>query len=239
MNTKFSTEKHKLTDELKLLDDKVHATDDPIPENTPLVYIISGGRGRGKSTLLLNLLRTVFKKKFSNIFLVSPTARKDEKFDKIVTELEVDDKYYDVCSEENLAEIWDRLKELHDEHPKHKNMLILDDCLYSFKTSSSNSILDQMVVNSRHLNLTIIILTQKYNKINPTIREQVDLISFYQTNNKREVETLINDISIDPKQFENIYKYATNNDDRNAFLHMNLMKNIKFYKKFDRIITNE
>ena len=239
MNNKFSTEKHKLTEEMKMLDSQVNATDDPIPENTPLVYIIAGGKGRGKSTLLLNLLRTVFKKKFSNIFLVSPTCRKDDKFDRIVTELDADKKVYDVCSEENLAEIWDRLKELHDEHKKERNMLILDDCLYSFKPSSSNSILDQMVVNSRHLNLTIIIPTQKYNKINPTIRAQADLISFFQTNNKRETETLINDISVDPKEFEQIYKYATNNDDRNAFLHMNLMKNIKYYKKFDRIITNE
>jgi hypothetical protein len=105
MAGKYSTEKHKLTDEMKMLDSQVNATDEPIPENTPLIYIICGGKSRGKSTMLLNLLRTVFKKKFSNIFLVSPTCRKDDKFDRIVTELDTDKKVYDVCSEENLAEI--------------------------------------------------------------------------------------------------------------------------------------
>jgi hypothetical protein len=98
-------------------------------------------KGSGKSTFVLNLLRKkeMYRRHFNNIFLVSPTAQRDDKFQKLCDELKQNNNCYDECTAENLNEIRERVEKfnddfLSDEKNKKKgkkphNLLILDDCI--------------------------------------------------------------------------------------------------------------
>lgn len=227
-----------LTDALKALDKQVHITDDPIPRDNHFVWIISGAKGTGKSSLLLNMLRSYLRKHYNNIYLISPTARRDKKFKKLVDELEDDGKYYDEFNEKNLGEIMDRIKAYNDTKSKPHNLLILDDVATDLKSSSSKSLLNKTIITCRHLKTSVVILTQKYNKVNPLIRSNADILSIFRTQNTKELKTIMDDLPVKPEEFQVVYDYATTPDEANSnpFLHISLTgAKTRYYRNFDRI----
>ena len=242
----FQIEKNKLTDKIKPLDHQVVRTDEPIPKGiSGLIYLIIGKKGSGKSSLLLNLLKTKqkdggLKKYYDNIYFISPTASSpnEKKFKKLVEELQDDDKFYDTYNEQNLNKIVDEIKEYNNEHsddnPLH--LLILDDCVLDLGKSNSDSILNKLVILARHLRTSVFILSQKYNAINTVIRRNTDIISFFRTDNKKELKSLADDVNVDEHKLKALYEFATAGSS-NDFLHINLLSNpVSYYKKFDKII---
>jgi Cdc6-like AAA superfamily ATPase len=247
----FHITENKLSQAITPLDNQLVKSDDPLPDSPGVIYLISGKKGTGKSTIILNLLKkkaSPYYKTFDNIFLISPTAQRDSKFDKLCQELSEDDKCWDELSEEIIQNIIDRVQEFNDEWEaetdpkilkkrkgaKPNNLLILDDCIHMLPKSTTNSIVNRLFTTSRHLKLSIWVVTQKYNKINPLIRANADLISFFPSDNKKELQTLIDDINVDEKLFKQIYEFAT--DKPNTFMHVSLFGNKpNFFKKFDKI----
>lgn len=227
---------------LKKLDNTYSHSDDPLLlNNNSCVYIISGRKGAGKSTLFMNLLQSkmAYKKRFDNIFLISPTARSDNKLKKLVSELDKDGKYFDTFSEELIENIVEQIKAENDENEekKHLHAIILDDCILDLSKKRS-SILNKLVITARHNNITLLVLTQKYNCLPTLIRANADLISFFNSLNKKEIETFRDDINISPDLFKHVYNIACLNGD-NSFIHVNLLSNpIKFYSKFEPIDIN-
>jgi len=239
----FKTRENALSCELAPLDNQVHKTDDPLPEGH-ISYIFAGKRGSGKSSLLLNLLKrksSPYYKHYDQIFLISPTAQRDPKFDGLVEELKREGKFYGELNEEVIKEIIARVTKFNDdfaqEHPKKKpfNLLICDDCLSFMPTSTQQSSFNQILTNSRHMRLSLFLTTQKLNKLPTLCRSNADLISFFPTDNRKEFECLENEWSIEPKLLKSVYDFAT--DSPNSFLHISFFgRKPTFFKKFDRII---
>lgn len=237
----FKVEKSKI--QIKAHDNQVIRTDEPLPK-TSCIWCICGRKGSGKSSLLLTALQTKqnqggYKKYFNNIFMVSPTGKHDKKLSKLVNELEEDGKFYDNLNEETMQEIMNRINEFNEEHDGEtiNNLLILDDCMSSLPTSTQkSSILNNMFILSRHKKLSIFVTTQKYNGLSRVIRTQCDLISFFRTDNKKELQTLIDDVNVDDDTLKQLYNFATS-ESKNDFLHINMLSNpVSYYKKFDKII---
>jgi GTPase SAR1 family protein len=187
----FSITPNPLSSDIAPLDKQVIRTDEPLPLSY-INYIVIGKKGSGKSTLILNLLKkksSPYYKKFDNIYLISPTAGRDTKFEKLVDELKQEDKYYDELNDENISEIINRLQEFNDEFieeqeenktkEKPNNLLILDDCLANLPSSNAHSLINKIFTNARHYKLSIWCLVQKYNKLNPLIRTNSDLITIF------------------------------------------------------------
>jgi len=242
MEKKYYLKVNKISKSLNKLDNQVVKSDDPLPKQD-IVWIISGGKGSGKSTMVLNVLKNknAYGKFYDNIFLVSPTAMRDHKFDKLVKELDLDQKYYSECTDETISEIMQRLEAFNDgfdeeeEGRKPHNLVIFDDCLAFLPKSTQKSPFNELITTSRHKKTSVWILVQKYNRVNPIIRAQMDLLSIFHTNNKKELESLEDDLNLDKKQFYDIYDFAT--DGNNSFLHISFFGGKpRFHKKFDQII---
>ena len=65
---------------VKPLDNTFNKDEDALLlNNNSSIWIINGRRGCGKSTLILSVLKSklAYKKRFDNIYLISPTARTD------------------------------------------------------------------------------------------------------------------------------------------------------------------
>lgn len=233
--------KKNLSSIVKALDNTYSPSSDPLLlQNNSCVYIISGRRGAGKSTLALSLLNSklAYRKRFKNIFLISPTARSDKKFAKVVKELDEDGKFFEELNESNIENILEIVKSDNEENDK-KNLhcLVLDDCVLDLPKRKS-SILNKLVIESRHHNMTLLILSQKYNAIPTIIRANMDLISFFPSLNNKEVSTFQEDLNISKELFYQMYNKSTKNP--NDFLHVNLLSfPPKFYKKFELIDLNE
>ena len=148
----FSVEKNKLSEDLMPFDKQLTRSDDPLPK-THLTYIISGMKGSGKSTLLLNLLKrksSPYYRWFDNIILFSPTANKDQKFEKLVNELDAEGKVFIELDDENLEKAFDLIGKFNDnfdekeEKRKAHNLIIMDDCIHMMKGSQSKSLLNEL-----------------------------------------------------------------------------------------------
>jgi energy-coupling factor transporter ATP-binding protein EcfA2 len=185
---------------LKALDKQVDYNNvNPIQKENHNVWLIIGRKGSGKSTLVLNMMRKkeLFRRHFNNIFLVSPSAIRDPKFEKLCDELKGENKCYEDCNADNLIEIREKIEQfndnfLADEKNKKKkkkphSLLILDDCISDLnKNSEIKNVINKMVMNSRHLKMSIWIISQKFKMISTSIRANADMLSFF--NNTSEVE---------------------------------------------------
>lgn len=235
-----------LTDIIKRLDDTYSASDDPLLlHNRAAIHIISGRKGSGKSTLLLSLLNSkkAWKRRFNAIFMVSPTAQGEQKFAKLVEELSDDGRFYDMLNEQVMEEIFDKVRGFNDDFKESKKrkkprfLLILDDCVLDI-SKKKDSVLNRMVIISRHLNLTVVVLTQKYNAVNTLLRANADTVCQFGSLNAREITCLQDDINVDKDVFNRLYIQATQKP--NGFLWVNLIQNPPvFYDRFDKMDVPE
>jgi hypothetical protein len=234
----FSVKKNELSDKIYPFDNQVVNTKEPLLQGHR-VWLIVGRRGLGKSNLILNSLtrkESPYYKVFDNIYLINP-SHSDPKYSELVDELNEQGKFYDELNDTNIKSIFEHIAEYkksmkEKKQKKIRNLLIIEDSAYNFPTSKK-SIIHSCFVNGRHRNLSVWVVTQKYNLL-PTIwRSQADMISMFPTESKQELDTLINDLNIDKDKFDSIYKFAI--DGPNDFLHMTLTNPIRYYKKFDEI----
>lgn len=244
----FETEHNKLSDELKALDHQVDlGKSKPFP-NSHFLYLIIGGVGSGKTTMGLGLLKIKkedggFRKVYNKIYVISPTAKYDDKWDKLIQEVDAEGNYYTECNDETIGDIIDKLEEYNEEWKedeknkgkKPSSLVIIDDCVDSFSKRQKNK-LNKLVLTLRHLKTSVWIMSQKLNAIPQLIRAQARCISFFPTLNRREEETLINEINIDDKLFKQLIDFAGTGDDH-PFLHVKLGQGKPlFYRKYDKIL---
>jgi hypothetical protein len=243
----FDIIKNPLSDELKALDHQVDlGKGKPFP-NSNFLYLIIGGLGTGKTSLALGLLRIKkedggYRKAFNKIYVVSPTAKYDDKWDKLIQEVDDDGNYYQECNDETIGEIIDKLETYNEEFKEDKknkdkkpsSLVIIDDCVDAFSKRQKNK-LNKLILTLRHLKTSVWIMSQKLNAIPQLIRAQARCISFFPTLNRREEETLINEINIDDGLFKKLIGFAGDGDDH-PFLHIKLGEGKpQFFRKYDRI----
>lgn len=272
-----------LSDDIAPLDSQVVISEDPLPKVGSHSWLICGKPGTGKSTLLLGALTSkrsnwYARKSFDNVFLCSPSARRDPKFDDMVSELSSEGKYYDTFNENILKDILDEVDEFNDQYRadteewnRHKkngekpyytrelgrdrngkmitkkifverelprHLLVLDDVVNLLPKSTQTSKINDLYCNHRHKKLSIITVSQVYNKMNPIIRRGSNMMSIFHTDNKKEYEAIENDLAVDNDMFKSIYDFAT--DKMNSFLHIQLCgARPLYFKKFDRIVSED
>lgn len=243
----FGLKKNALSDELKALDHQVDlGKGKPFPNSNHL-YLIVGGVGSGKTSLALNLLRINqedggFRKKFNRIYVISPTARYDmDKWGRLLDEVDAEGNYYTECNDDTIEDIIDKLEEYNEEWAlskkkgKPSSLVIIDDCVDAFSRRQKNK-LNKLVLTLRHLKTSVWIMTQKLNAVPQLIRAQARCISFFPTLNRREEETLINEINIDDGMFKKLIEFAGSGDDH-PFLHIKIGDGKpQFFRKFDAIV---
>jgi hypothetical protein len=244
----FKVEANPLSSEMTALDHQVDiGKNAPFPKSH-FLYIIIGGIGSGKTTTALRLLKIPkedggFRKAFHRIYVVSPTAKYDDKWERLIHEVDEDGNYYSECTDETIGEIIEKIEEYNDDwksEPKHKgkapsSLVVIDDCVDSF-SKKKKSKLDKLILTLRHLKTTVFLMSQKLNAIPTLIRAQARCVTFFPTINKREEQTLYNEINIDENMFKRIMDFCSQGDDH-PFLHVKLGEGRPiFFKKYDRIL---
>lgn len=151
-----------------------------IKEITGGVVAIIAGTGSGKSVLLKDLLshtHTNYKK----IHLMSRTAKLQKFFDFVPRSMISDD--YD---EKKLEEIWNSQLKLNEEgRPLEPILVILDDIIAS-NSYKKSKMLEECSISARHLNITVILLSQNFTSIKPIIRNNIRIAICFQMQSAKE-----------------------------------------------------
>lgn len=173
------------------------ATNSPIPGNEGRVFerygfslLVVGPPGSGKSSLVFSQLTNpggLFYRKFNKVYIFSPSLHTIEKDINIP-----DDQKIDSFDLERLQEIIDNQKQSVEEPAEV--LLIFDDLMAEITKDSSKTFL-KMIMNRRHLHLSVICMSQVFNKIKSHIRKGFSDVIILKTNNKKEIETVRDELS--------------------------------------------
>ena len=226
-----------LTKLLEPIDKQIEKSCEPLPKKNNLIWLIVGAKGKGKSNLLLRSLMhdEFYKNYYDNIYLVSPTADKDPKFDSLVKELKEDSHFYEEPTAENVEEIIENIKMFNDgfnvkkKKRQPRSLIIFDDTISSFPRSTEKSIINKLIISHRHLKTSIFITSQSFKKLNTIIRSNADLISFFQNDNVAELKGFRDEYNI-KDEYMDLLKMS------NDFLHVSFCSGKKqVFFKFDSI----
>ena len=212
----------------------------PLPQMLNFFMLVCGRPGSGKTSLILNLIckrGKMFNKKFDKVFVFSPSlmTMKDEPFGELPEE-----QVHTDLTIENFSQALDAVKDTGEKH-----LFILDDVVNDMKKSMAiQTLLSKALMNRRHLagaggSVSFIITTQVYNKIPAPIRKTASHIILYHTRNKKEIETIYDELIVLPKEdFYEILKYCF--DKRHNFIYIDINKSYDkmFHKCFNQLEFN-
>ena len=180
----------------------------------------------GKSTVILNLLlRDSFYKdhfKGEDIYIIS-NNKMDAKMRILKTEKDIDSSHFMEFSEENLEMIYEEveekvLAEVADGKKPPNSLIVLDDVAFTGALKEKvNGTLSRIVCNGRHINLSIIVTSQKYSQLSTVIRTNASGAILF-GNSAREVEAMADDLNYldSKKEFVKMFRKATKG--RNQFM---------------------
>jgi hypothetical protein len=247
----FQTKPHALTRKLGAIDSQIHGdTAEPVPKDSPWLWLIVGGRGSGKTSLFLNVLRHHLRGHYDAIHLVSKTYKSDmeskRELRQLVEELEGDGRVYTTLTEDLAEELIEDIEAFNErwkaEKKKKKNkrpprhLVVLDDQLAQLPRGRLRSRINDLVANGRHLKTSLVVLTQKYTSVPTLWRANAQLVSLFHSANRREVEAAVGDFNADPADFLAKYEFAT--AEPKSFLHLNTFAERPiYYKRFDKITS--
>lgn len=209
----------------------------PLPQTLNWFMLICGRPGSGKTTLLLNLIckrGKNYNKKFDRIYVFSPslaTLKKDP-----FSDLPEEQKFQEL-DVETLEAVLEEIADSGD-----KVLLIMDDVVNDMKKSMKlQTLLAKILMNRRHLagqggSVSVIITTQVYNKIPAPIRKTASHIVIYHTKNKKELETIFDELVLIPKKdFYDVLKYTFQK--KNDFLYIDVNKpfNKMYHRNFNQL----
>ena len=198
----------------------------PLPNNYGFFLCVCGRPNSGKSTLWINLINTKkspYYKKFDKIFIFSSSLKTIGQKIKLP-----DDRMKQGL---DFVELENVISEI--EKTDEKVLIIFDDVVASLKRNIP--IFLKLVYNRRHIggSCSIILVTQVYNKIPTEIRKVFQGIVLFKTNNKKEIESVYEDISLLPKfQFEELLRYCF--DDEHSFIFIDMTTN-HFFHNFNKL----
>ena len=178
----------------EIMDIYIDGIDPNLPNRNGFIYALIGAPGTGKSSLLLSLFRdrNYYKKKFNNIFLITP----ESSFSSVSNHpFKNHSKVYHDLNEDVLENIYEELVELkreciEDGFPIETSCLIIDDFANDLKSKELIKILKRILTKSRHIGCSIIFTLQCYNLFPLVLRKMLTNITLFKPKNRVELESV-------------------------------------------------
>ena len=204
-----------------------------IIDNTNHITLLIGRKGSGKTFLLIEILLSDWKGVYDDIIIVSPTFKlQNSAWGKIDTSSGF--KIYDNFDEKTLVGIYNNALE----NPTRKKLLILDDNGEDIKKIRQN-IFNKLVSNSRHMNLSMVVLLQKLTQAPCILRSNADTFACFSACSIRERDALFNEIgTLDKKEFAKHFNHCTAMP-HCAFVASVQEGRIRFYDNFSTEIKDK
>ena len=184
-----------------------------IPDH-PYRILIIGGSGSGKTNALLNLIED--QPDIDKIYLYAKDPYED-KYQFLVKKREsIGLKYFNDPKAfiEYSNDMNDVYKNINDYNPDKENkiLIVFDDMIADMINNKKlNSIITELFIRGRKLNISLVFITQSYFKVPKDVRLNTTHFFIMKIPNKRELQQIaINHSSdINTKDFINIYKKCT------------------------------
>lgn len=194
--------------------------------------IILGKMGQGKTSLITNFVKTIFKKCFEHMIVFIPTGSRKSIENDIYGKHLPDADLYDALTADNLDEVIEKLEENADN--EENTLLIIDDFQSALKDPDVLARLQKIVTRMRHMRTTIFILQQNFQKMAKFMRELVTNVITFNVG-KSQLDKLFEEtVQLDKNKFQALIDLAF--QERNDWIAINVNGNRNVYRMFDRIV---
>ena len=211
----------------------------PLPQQGGFAMLIVGKPRTGKTNLLLNLTTKAhrnFNRKFDRVYLFSPSVMTME---NNPFELLPDDQKFEELSLSNLQSVLSEIKDSGD-----KILFILDDVIADMRGKGKaqlENLLHKVFFNRRHLagrggSVSILATSQTYNKIDPKIRRTASHLIFFENKNKKELDTIFDEVILIPKkEYYDVLRYTYDKPYQFLYVDTTLPDNLMMFKNFNQL----
>lgn len=203
-----------------------------LPE-APFRMVIAGPSNSGKTHLLVDIMTrkngysSIFMKE--NIIIFSSTYGLDDKFMKIKHE---PSNVFNKFDPDIVEEIFKQQIAIKMSMPKRiAPVLIIFEDMASEQIFNRSKLMESLAFKSRHLQISFIILTQKYTSISTSLRRNADVTILLSPRNFAELDTIVeeNFCKEDRKKAKNLMKDIFKKDFNNIMI--TYKRNYPKYKK--------
>jgi thymidine kinase len=197
--------------------------------------IICGKPGAGKTSIITNFVKTIFKRAFEHILVFMPEgSRRSIENDIYGKQLPPGD-LYDALTADNLDEVIEKLAESSEDG--ENTLLLIDDFQSALKDPDIQKRLQTIVTRMRHLRCTIFILQQNFQKLPKFLRELVTNVITFNIGKSQLNKLFEETVQLDKEKFQNLIDLAFK--EKNDYIIINVNGNRNIYKGFDRIVFEE
>jgi len=207
-------------------------TKDFMNKSNTTVFI--GRQGSGKTSLMVNFVKSLYKKCFHEIIVFMPnTSRKslsNNIFDKNLDENQI----YEELNQQNISLVYEKLKD--NSQNGYRTLIIYDDVQKALKDNSVLLSLKNIIANQRHLKVVNFILIQNYFSMEKSLRELINNIILFKLN-KSQTEKIFNEVVETAKdKFTEIRNLVFNEPYQWMFINCSSQR---IFKGFDEIIYDD
>ena len=186
----------------------IHNKNWPYIPDHPYRILIIGGSGSGKINLLLNLIEK--QPDIDKIYLYTKDPY-ESKYQYLINKREgVDPKAF-IDYSNDMHDVYENVDDYNPD--KESKILIVFDDMNSdmINNKKLNSLVSELFIRSRKLNISLVFITQSYFKVPKDVRLNTNHFFIAKIPNKRELQQIaINHSSnINTKDFANIYRKYT------------------------------
>ena len=206
----------------------------------PMRSMLVAPSGAGKTVLLTNMTRDIYKGCFPRIYIWSPSIQVDNTWkpvkDYIRDHIKPNDKekcHFESYDPAELEQVINTQKKVIDyqKEQKHKDLyqilIVIDDFADDTNFTRKSQLLHQLYIRGRHYMISTITSTQVYKQISPIVRKNMTHLFIYRLRNYGDLEAIVEELSAvyDKKTLLQIYHEAV--DEPYSFLYVNLISKDK------------
>lgn len=186
--------------------------------------LVSGGTGSGKSTWVIQMMKSVFKKCFHEIIVVMPRNSFESIEPKHNPFLKIDpENIYHDFNAEILSEIYAKIEENSSEGCY--TLLIIDDYGADLKIKANEYILNTIFLKQRHLRTSTLLLVQNYYMVPKKMREIATNMVMFNTNKSQNFKVFRELFDLKDDQFRELMRMLPT-------AHDYLILNLKYKRIF-------
>jgi DNA replication protein DnaC len=194
--------------------------------------VICGSMGQGKTSLITNLVKTVFKKCFFKIYIFIPELSRKSIENDIYGRHLPEEQLYDELNEENLQNVYDALEE--NSSNGDYSLLIIDDFQTELKNPIITRVLQRIITKMRHLRTTVFLLQQNFIKLEKSIRNLCSNLILFNVG-KSQLEIIFQEtISLNKNKYQLLIDEAFK--EKGDWILINMNGSRKIYRMFDEIV---
>ena len=197
-------------------------------------------KGSGKTVLLHNLIVWYYRM-FDTIFIWSPTVNMDVKWRKLIEELNIPEENlfidYNDAEVEMLMEKIKHRNEGKDNKEKLRVLFVFDDIIDKLPKNVKECALNKLAFNHRHYNISHIIVSQSFKKLDCNIRSNTTGIILFNSDNSAERRKIVEELcgNLGTDLFYKHYKDCVK--EKFSFMFINYDSR-KVFHKFSKEIAN-